>query len=81
MAKAVKHSEMAKEIRKDYLLRHLDEVEKLITDWIPQISAPVSMAVENVSLLAEKLSHLGIFALDNSNLLIGMMFTSATRWQ
>ncbi len=40
MAKAVKHSEMAKEIKKDYLLRHLDEVEKLITDWIPQINAP-----------------------------------------
>ncbi len=40
MAKAVKHSEMAKEIKKDYLLRHLDEVEKLITDWMPQISAP-----------------------------------------
>ena len=40
MAKAVKHSKMAKEIKKDYLLRHLDEVEKLITDWIPQISAP-----------------------------------------
>ncbi|MFC1951638.1 hypothetical protein ACFLYI_01170 [Chloroflexota bacterium] len=40
MAKAVKHSEMAKEIKKDYLLRHLDEVEKLITEWIPQINAP-----------------------------------------
>ena len=40
MAKAVKHSEMAKEIKKDYLLRHLDEVEKLITDWIPQLNAP-----------------------------------------
>ena len=40
MAKAVKHSEMAKEIKKEYLLRHLDEVEKLITDWIPQLSAP-----------------------------------------
>lgn len=43
MAKAVKHSEMAKEIKKDYLLRHLDEVEKLIMDWIPQISAPVPL--------------------------------------
>ena len=43
MAKAVKHSEMAKEIRKDYLLRHLDEVEKLITDWIPQINAPAPL--------------------------------------
>jgi len=40
MAKSVKHSEMAKEIKKDYMLRHLDEVEKLITDWMPQINAP-----------------------------------------
>lgn len=40
MAKAVKHSEMAKEIKKEYLLRHLDEIEKSIMDWIPQISAP-----------------------------------------
>jgi len=40
MAKAVKRSEMAKEIKKDYMLRHLDEVEKLITDWMPQINAP-----------------------------------------
>ena len=43
MAKAVKHSEMAKEIKKEYLLRHLDEVEKSITDWIPQISAPAPL--------------------------------------
>ena len=43
MAKPVKHSEMAKEIKKDYLLRHLDEVEKLITDWIPQINAPAPL--------------------------------------
>ena len=43
MAKAVKHSEMAKDIKKDYLLRHLDEVAKLITDWIPQISAPAPL--------------------------------------
>ncbi len=40
MAKAVKHSEIAKEIKKGYLLHHLDEVEKLIADWIPQINAP-----------------------------------------
>jgi len=41
MAKAAKYTEMAKEIKKEYLLRHLDEVEKLIADWIPQINAPV----------------------------------------
>jgi len=47
MAKAVKYSEMAKEIKKEYLLRHLDEVQKLITDWIPQINAPAPFLLQN----------------------------------
>ncbi len=40
MAKSVKQSEMAKEIKKEYLLNHLDKVHTLITDWLPQINAP-----------------------------------------
>ncbi len=40
MAKAVKRSELAREIKKEYLMHHLDEVHKLITDWRPQLGAP-----------------------------------------
>lgn len=44
MAKAAKHSEMAKEIKKEYLLQHLDEVKTLITNWISQLGAPNPLA-------------------------------------
>ena len=40
MAKSIKQSEMAKGIKKEYLLNHLDKVHELITDWLPQINAP-----------------------------------------
>lgn len=40
MAKAVKHSEIGKEIKKDYLKEHLNGVLKLIEDWLPTLKAP-----------------------------------------
>ncbi len=40
MAKEVKHSAVAREIKKDYLVKHLGLVEGLISIWIPQLRAP-----------------------------------------
>lgn len=35
-----KHSEMARGIKKKYLIEHLGTVQKLIGNWIPQLQAP-----------------------------------------
>jgi len=40
VAKAVKHSEIGKEIKKEYLKEHLNGVLKLIEDWLPTLKAP-----------------------------------------
>ncbi len=40
MAKTVKYSSVAGEIKKDYLKEHLEDVKKLIHDWIPELYAP-----------------------------------------
>ncbi len=40
MAKAVKQSAVAKELKKEYLLQHLEEVERLIANWIGQLKVP-----------------------------------------
>ena len=43
MAKAIKHSEIAREIKKDYLMQHLDDVRNIITNWIPQLNSPAPL--------------------------------------
>ena len=40
MAKGVKQSAIAGEIKKEYLKDHLEQVEDLITEWIEQLNAP-----------------------------------------
>jgi hypothetical protein len=40
MVKVVKHSAIASEIKKEYLVQHLEQVEGLIDEWIGQLSAP-----------------------------------------
>jgi len=40
VVKAVKHSAIAQEIKKNYLLGHLEDIKRLITDWISQINTP-----------------------------------------
>ena len=40
MAKAVKQSAVAKELKKEYLVQHLKEVEGLIVNWIGQLKVP-----------------------------------------
>jgi len=40
MAKAVKNSAIAKEIKKEYLREHLEDVRRLIKDWLPTLKAP-----------------------------------------
>ncbi len=40
MAKAVKQSVVAKELKKEYLVQHLKEVERLIANWIGQLKVP-----------------------------------------
>lgn len=44
MAKAVKYSALAKEIKKEYLTQHLDNAKTLIAGWISQLSAPNPLA-------------------------------------
>lgn len=44
MAKAVKYSEIGKEIKKEYLKEHLQEVRKLIGDWLPTLKVPPLMS-------------------------------------
>ena len=44
MAKAVKHSAMAREIKKEYLVQHLEDIKRLITSWISQLSVPNPLA-------------------------------------
>ena len=39
MAKAVKYSTIAAEIKKEYLKEHLENVKRLIVDWLPQLNA------------------------------------------
>ena len=48
MAKAVKYSEIAREIKKEYLKEHLNIVRKLIADWLPAIKAPPLMAQKGI---------------------------------
>ena len=43
MAKAVKYSAVAQEIKKEYLRKHLNSVRKLIEDWLPTLKAPPLM--------------------------------------
>jgi len=40
MAKAVKQSAVIKELKKEYLVQHLKEVEGLIANWIGQLKVP-----------------------------------------
>lgn len=40
MAKAVKHSTVATEIKKEYLKEHLRSVRKLVETWLSEFSAP-----------------------------------------
>ena len=40
MAKTVKQSAVAKELKKEYLAQHLKEVEGLIVNWIGQLKVP-----------------------------------------
>ncbi len=40
MAKAVKYSAMASEIKKEYLREHLESTKKIIEDWISELNAP-----------------------------------------
>ena len=40
MPKSMKHSAVAREIKKEYLKEHLEQVEGLITEWIEQLRAP-----------------------------------------
>jgi len=40
MVKAVKHSTVARELKREYLKEHLEDVKKLISSWIPQLIAP-----------------------------------------
>lgn len=40
MAKALKQSAVAKELKKEYLVQHLEEVERLISNWIEQLKVP-----------------------------------------
>jgi len=40
VAKAVKYSTIAQDMRKEYLKEHLEKVKKLIEDWIPELKAP-----------------------------------------
>lgn len=44
MAKTVKQSAVAREIKKDYLVKHLDLVERLIAEWMAQfkVAGPFS---------------------------------------
>ena len=40
MVRAVKHSAIAQEIKKQYLVEHLEDIRRLITNWISQLSTP-----------------------------------------
>ena len=40
MAKAMKHSDVARELKKDYLRDHLESVKSLIRDWMSELRAP-----------------------------------------
>ncbi len=40
MAKAVKKSAVAKELKKEYLVQHLKEVDELIASWMGQLKVP-----------------------------------------
>lgn len=44
MAKAVKYSEIASEIKKEYLKEHLENARRLIGDWIKELNAPLLFA-------------------------------------
>ena len=48
MAKAVKHSTMAREIKKEYLVQHLEDIKRLIASWISQLSVPNPLAPRGV---------------------------------
>ena len=45
MAKAVKQSAVAVEIKKEFLMQHLELVERLLTEWIGQLNAPGPFSV------------------------------------
>ena len=40
MVKAVKYSAMAREIKKEYLIDHLENIKQLITEWMSQLDIP-----------------------------------------
>jgi hypothetical protein len=44
MAKAVKYSAVASEIKKEYLREHLEEIKKLISSWMKYLNAPEPLA-------------------------------------
>lgn len=48
MAKAVKYSEIAREMKKEYLKEHLKNVRKLIEDWLPTLKAPPLMPQKGI---------------------------------
>ena len=48
MAKAVKHSEIGKEIKKEYLRDHLKDARKLMEDWLPTLKAPPLMPQKGI---------------------------------
>ena len=43
MAKAVKYSAIAREIKKEYLKEHLENVKRAIEIWIPEINTPAPL--------------------------------------
>ena len=43
MAKAVKYSAVAMELKKEYLKEHLDSVEKLIGEWLQKLLVPTPL--------------------------------------
>lgn len=48
MAKAIKYSEIAREMKKEYLKEHLKNVRKLIEDWLPTLKAPPLMPQKGI---------------------------------
>ena len=44
MVKAVKHSTIARDLKIEYLKEHLENVKKLIAEWVMQLNAPPLLA-------------------------------------
>ena len=44
MVKAVKHSTVAQDLKIEYLKEHLENVKRLIAEWVMQLNAPTQLA-------------------------------------